>query len=149
MNCAQFTSALFSFKEGKLSEELHRGAQEHLTTCLACNRLLSEFNKLDEIIDQYKAIEPNPFAATRILQYIDSEFDRPASRYTGIWVRALQPAAIAIAILSGILLGSYTAKKESAQVNQMSTTSENIAFLKSDLFISEFADEDKILVINK
>lgn len=149
MNCAQFTSAIFSFKEGKLSEELHRGAQEHLTSCVACNRLLSEFNTLDEIMDEYKAIEPNPFAATRILQYVDNEFDRPASRHARIWVRALQPAALAIALLSGILLGSYTAKKESAQVNQMSTTSDNIAFLKSDLFISDFADEDKILVINK
>lgn len=149
MNCDQFKSDIFSFTEGKLSEELYHGAQEHLKSCVVCTRLLSAFNTLDAIIDLDKATEPNPFAATRIMQHIESDFDRSTSQNTPVWIRALQPAAIAVALLSGILIGSYTAKKESVPVNQMATTSENIAFLKSNLFISEFADEDRILVINK
>ena len=149
MDCAQFTSEIFSFSEGILPEELHRSAEHHLASCSSCARLLSEFNGLKTIIDQEKAAEPNPYAATHILQRIENEFERPKYPHSQVWVRALQPIAIAFALLIGILIGSYTANKDNAPADQLVNTTKNIEFLKSNLFIAEFADEDKILVLNK
>ena len=149
MNCSEFTSNLFAFREGALPEELNNIYRDHLASCSACTRLLSEFSDLEMIIEMEKTAEPNPFATTRILQHIETEFEGPGTSNSPLWSRVLQPVSIAVALLCGILIGSYSSKNEHAPPGQLATKSENIAFLKSNLFISEFADEDKILVLNK
>ncbi len=148
MDCSQFKSDLSAFREGTQPAEMHDLCEQHLSSCRACSRLVSEFDKVDMLIEQVKAAEPNPFAATRILQRLENEVDTPQKRYPVVWVRVLRPAAIAVALLCGILIGSYTAKNDAAPLNQVINTTGNIDFLRSNLFISEFADEDKILVIN-
>jgi hypothetical protein len=92
---------------------------------------------------------PNPFAATRILQHLENEIRGHEKAHSSGWIRVLQPVAIAVALVCGILIGSYTARKDVVQGNQLVNNSENIEFLKSNLFISEFADEDRNLVLNK
>jgi hypothetical protein len=149
MDCFEFRSNIFTFNEGILSEVLNDSCNLHLASCNACSRLLAEFNKMEAIIVQEKAVEPNPFVATRILQHLENEFARKKNPGSTVWIHILQPAAIAFALVCGILIGSFIADKKPATVDQLVTTSENIEFLKSNLFISEFADEDKILVINK
>lgn len=149
MDCSEFKSNFFTFREGTLSEELRFSCERHLASCIACTKLHTEFIKIDALIDHEKAIEPNPFVATRILQRLENEFKRPKNSHSPAWLRVLQPVAIAFALSCGILIGSYTAKKEIAPLNQSVNSTENIEFLRSNLFITEFADEDKILVINK
>ena len=149
MECSQFKAGIFAFLEGSLSEELRQSYECHLASCTACSRLLTEFKTLDVIIEQEKAGEPNPFVSSRILQRLETEFIRPEKSYYPVLIRVFQPVIIAIALLCGIIIGTYTAKKDKAPANQLVDTSENIEFLRSSLFISEFADEDKILVLNK
>jgi hypothetical protein len=149
MDCFQFKSNILAFSEGFLSDELRHSSYLHLSACNSCNRLLAEFNSLQDVIAREKTAEPNPFAATRILQRLESEFERPANPASVIFIRVLQPVAIAVALLCGILIGSYTANRESVPANNIASTSENIEFLRSNLFITEFADEDKLLVLNK
>ena len=148
MDCFEFKSNILTFSEGTLSEELRHSSQRHLASCIACSRLVSEFKNLETLIELEKATEPNPFAVTRLLQRIETEFDRSTTSDSPVWMRVLQPVVLAAALLCGILIGSYTAKKD-IPANQLVTPSENIEFLRSNLFITEFADEDKILVINK
>ena len=83
------------------------------------------------------------------MQRLENEFERPVKPHSRVWIHILQPVAIAAALLCGIFIGSYTAKKDTAPENQLAATSENVKLLRSTLFISDFADEDKILVINK
>jgi len=149
MECTRFKSRIFAFQEGSLSVEDQHSAQDHLLSCSACSRLLATFNELDEITRQLKATEPNPFAATRILQRIEDEFHGSKRQVSPAWIRVLQPVTLGIALLCGILLGSYTASKDSKTPDQVAITPENIEFLRTNLFISEFADEDKILAFNK
>jgi anti-sigma factor RsiW len=149
MDCSQFKSGIGDFREGILAEEQRIMCERHLASCIACARLLSDFNELDAVIEQEKAAEPNPFAATRILQRLETEFERPKKTYSPGWIRMLQPVAITAALVCGILIGSYTAQKEHTPANLLVNSSENIEFLRSNLFISEFADEDKILGFNK
>jgi hypothetical protein len=110
----------------------------------------SEFQKrLDEIIDIEKNLEPNPFQATRILQRIDSELLSQKKSASLVWMRVLQPVAISMALVIGILIGSYTARSGQNSTGQEALTkTENRENLKADLFISTFTDEDNILNLN-
>jgi hypothetical protein len=149
MHCFQFRSSLFAYMERTLSDALIQDAESHLASCPGCSRLLSEFKSMDAIFELEKAAEPNPFASTRILQYLENEFDVQKTAYLPAWLRILQPVTLAIAMLCGILIGTYTAKKGNSQSGHLANTSENIEFLRSNLFINDFADEDKMLGLNK
>jgi len=148
MDCTGFKSNIFAFTEGTLSEKLLGSAKEHLESCTTCARLSVEFSQVVGVIGQDKITEPNPFASTRILQHLENAFDRSENRLFKGWIRILQPVTIAMAVLSGILIGSYTAQRDDPGPDRMVNSSENIEFLRSNLFISDFADEDKILVLN-
>jgi anti-sigma factor RsiW len=149
MDCVELKNNIIAFREGALSEDILQSCRQHVASCSTCSRLNSEFKKLEEIIELEKAAMPNPFAATRILQHLDNEIRWPAKAPSSGWIRVLQPVAIAIALVCGILIGSYTAKKDTVQESQLVNNSENIEFLKANLFISEFADEDRNLILNK
>jgi anti-sigma factor RsiW len=149
MNCTLFKSAIIAFQEGSLPEEAMNAARHHLASCMSCSRLVSEFREIDTIIAWEKSTEPNPFTATRILQRIENKYTEPGKSAIQAWVRMLQPVALAVAMLCGILLGTYTAKKDSTAAMKSPGTSDNIEFLRSNLFISEFTGDDKVLVLNK
>ncbi len=149
MDCSQFKSNILFYSESSLSGDLSQETMDHLSSCNSCAQLFSQFNAMEIIIEHDKKAEPNAFAATRILQHIDNKSAKRQSEFTPFWIRVLQPVALAIALICGILIGSYTANKENSPSNQTANMSENIEFLKTDLFISTFADEDKILVINQ
>jgi predicted anti-sigma-YlaC factor YlaD len=123
-------------------------AREHLRTCNACTKVYTGFADIDALINHEKIKEPNPFVSTRILRRIENEFIAKHQTAFPNWVRLLQPVALAVALISGILLGSYTAKKENGQAINPVVGSQNIEFLRSNLFITEFTDEDKVLDLN-
>lgn len=109
----------------------------------------SDFQKrLDKIIETEKNIEPNPFQGTRIFQRIEAELLNPQKPVFPLWARVLQPVAISVALVIGILIGSYTARSGQSADEQALTKSANMENLKADLFISTFADEDNVLNIN-
>ena len=148
MDCKQITDNLFAFHEGTIPDELHHSIAEHLSSCASCTKLNTGFIKYRDLIALEKEAEPNPFAATRILQHIESAFDRYESRSTPLWVKIIQPVAIAFALMSGILIGSFSAKTRDSSTIHVTAKTEQIQFLKSDFYISEFTDEDKILDLN-
>jgi hypothetical protein len=148
MHCTHFHENLFAYHEGSLPDEIHQSLKDHLSSCDACVQLNSEFKILSDLIDDEKASEPSPFVKTRILQRIESEFEHPETRKIPVFVRILQPAMVAFALLAGILIGSYSAKTGNASADQLNNNADQIEFLKSDLYISEIMDEDKILVLN-
>jgi hypothetical protein len=149
MDCSQFKSNILFYSESSLSGDLSQETMDHIASCNSCAQLFSQFNAMEIIIEHDKLAEPSPFVGTRILQHIDNESAKRQSEFTPFWIRVLQPVALAIALLCGIFIGSYTASKDNASSNQIVNVSENVEFLKTDLFISTFADEDKILVLNQ
>ncbi len=148
MDCKQITDNLFAFHEGTIPHELHYSIEEHLSSCASCAKLNAGFKKYCDLIDIEKEAEPNPFATTRILQHIESAFNRPESRNTPLWLKIMQPVAIAFALMSGILIGSYSAKTRDSSTGHVTAKTEQIQFLKSDFYITEFTDEDRILDLN-
>jgi anti-sigma factor RsiW len=149
MDCQTFHKNIFAFREGSLPEELGAAVRVHMDTCAACSLLLIEFDAIAVVMDEEKSAEPNPYAATRILQRLEHELEKSDRPRQGAWLRVLQPVAVTAALLCGILIGSYTARKGNMPGGPSLKSTENIEFLRSNLFISEFTDEDKILVLNK
>jgi hypothetical protein len=110
----------------------------------------SNFDKhLDHLIAKQKAIEPNPFASTRIMQRIDSEFLQPNHPSLPGWTRVLQPVAIAVALVIGIVIGTYTARSGQETATQAINKTEQRESLRADLFITDLTTEDNILNLNK
>ena len=149
MDCSQFKTIIFAFSEGTLSGDLEQAAERHAETCTECAKLMAHFNELNALIIEKKAAQPVEFASTRIMQGIVKEFEKGKERQSAGWIRMLQPVAVAAALGCGILIGSYTAGRDNNSDEQHVSTAQNIEFLRSNLHISEFADEDKSLVINK
>jgi len=149
MDCSQFKSGILAFREHALPEAQATPASEHLASCAACRNLMSEFDQLDELIERDKAATPNPFAGTRILQRIENELGTSRERTAVRWSRILTPVVMVIALLFGLFIGTNKARNDSRITGSVAVSSENVAFLRTNLLISEFADEDKILVLNK
>ncbi len=149
MECSQFKANLIDFRQGTLEEELHRSANLHLSSCPSCSRLMKGLDEVDELIEREKALDPGPFVATRILQRIDREFETPVAIKTPGWIRVLQPVAVALALICGILIGSNASKSDGVPADNLAKTTDNIEFLRSNLYISDFMDEDKVLDLNK
>lgn len=149
MECLQFIANLMDFRQETLKDDLHRAAVLHLSSCPSCTRLMKGLDEVDELIEGEKALEPNPFAATRILQHIENEFNKPEVFKTPAWIRVLQPVAVALALVCGILIGSNASKSDDSPVDTLAKTTDNIEFLRSNLYISDLMDEDKVLDLNK
>lgn len=149
MNCDHFSNNLFAYHEGTLSDEDQKAMEAHLSDCVSCAELNRGFINVSDLIVSEKKTEPNPFMATRILQYIEAGLEQPESQNSPVWLRILQPVAIAVALITGIFIGSYTAKTGNTDNSQLVNKTEHIQFLKSDLYISEFTDENNILDLNK
>ncbi|MEI6433629.1 MAG: hypothetical protein WCP32_02210 [Bacteroidota bacterium] len=108
----------------------------------------SHFQKrLDEIIALEKAAEPNPFQATKILQRIESEFLTQKTSGFPAWTRVFQPIAISLALIVGVLIGSFAARTNRNDLEIAKI--ENLQNLRTSLFISEITDENNILNFNK
>ncbi|MFZ4520211.1 MAG: anti-sigma factor family protein [Bacteroidales bacterium] len=149
MNCSQFKTNILTFSEDMLSGDLKQRAEQHAETCPECSVLLSQFKAINAIILEKKAAEPGHFVSARIMQGIENEFKKEPKRQAYGWIRVLQPVSVAAALACGILIGSYTAGRDNPSGKQLVKTAQNIEFLRSNLYISDFADEDKSLVINK
>lgn len=104
--------------------------------------------KIDDLISVVRAQEPNPFVSTRILQRIESEFPVSAPDPSHIWIRVLQPVALSIALVTGILIGAWTARSGQEPVNQAAAKTSQRESLKADLFIPEITNEDNVLNVN-
>jgi len=149
MNCELFSEHLFAYHEGTLPESLRASFEDHLSSCDSCMKLNTGYDIVAELIEREKGVESSPYASTRILQRIAGEFEPSRASHNPVWVRIIQPVAIAIALAIGILIGLFSARTGNTQAAQLVNKTDHIQFLKSDLYISEFTDEDKVLDLNK
>lgn len=150
MDCKHFKENLFAFEEDTLLPGQKNEFSAHLRSCAECSKIYAGFQSYLLLIEKEKSVEPNPFASTRILQYIES---RPEQRsQSGMmndrW-RILFPALVAAGLLVGIFIGVYRVKSISIPDHQVVSQSKDIEILKSDLFISDFIDDDKTFLINR
>lgn len=135
--------------EGSLSPEQEARFNAHLEQCSSCSSLAREFHLLGETIIKEKRLEPNPFLKTRILQHIDNHnLDAHSERGYHL-PRILQPAIITISLVAALLTGYLLGRQATPGNPQSAMIREQIEVLRSDLFTTDFIDENKSLLNNK
>jgi hypothetical protein len=141
-DCLFIRNKLFSYQEKQLSGKERVEFEDHLHFCEGCARVVSGFQSVTSLIDQKKSVEINAFILTRTLQRIESELNR------GIWTpnlffqRILQPVIVSLLFLFTIMISLSIGKQFNANYPSESSHQEVIETLKSDLFITDFMDEN-------
>jgi hypothetical protein len=100
-----------------------------------------------KIVAGEKALEPKPYAAIRILQHIESELQ---ARETGRWSlfpRILQPALVVSGLVVALFLGVAIGRHKTTLASTEATAEAGIETLRSELFLSDFTDEENTLYL--
>lgn len=138
IDCKTFQNKLLAYDEGSFESGSLQQMEEHALVCRKCASLLADYRRMEAAIAAEKNIQPNPFAGTRIMQYIENHQAKEPAKT----MRILQPLAATLALFLalslGFLIGSYGIDR--IQGNPL--PSHEIELLKDNLFIPQFMDED-------
>jgi len=149
MNCLTVRDHLFSYHENQLSEEEKYAFDGHLKSCKECAAIFSGIESLDELIQQKKSKQPNPFIHTRTIQRIESEGEKPVAWYLPVSKKILRPVVISFilffAVGAGSLTGWYIHNKSAYNIQQNS----DVESIRSGLAIDEFIDEGYLFITNQ
>ena len=147
-DCAFIRKNLFSYQEKQLSSMEYKEFEDHLHSCKECSQMVSEFQFVTSFIDEKKAVEPNPYISTRILQRIDSQIESAKNKLSPFLQRILQPVSLSFIILIAVVIGFSTVKQKATKYSESMIHQKSIQAMKSGLYIPEFIDEDNTLFDN-
>jgi predicted anti-sigma-YlaC factor YlaD len=145
MDCSIVQHNLFAYSEDDLQPDIKRDFEAHLSECESCKQLLSDFKSLEAIIEKNRTAEPNPFMATRIIQYIE---DNPISSGRKR-VFELRPILVTLTVAGAIVLGFTIGKSGYDRINGNDNNTNQIENLKTELYIHDFIDENNTLLVNE
>ena len=146
--CVFVRDNLFSYQEKKLSGEKNQKFEDHLNTCKRCRELVLNFQSVSSSIDARRADEPNPFIQTRTIQKIESELERGNMPHFAFSKRILQPFMLSTIILTAVVIGFALGKQVDSEFSTNLSRQNDIQFMKSDLYITDFTDEDNAFFDN-
>ena len=72
MNCNDFREHIYSIAENDYYPYSIEEIEAHLTGCTGCSRLVKAFKLSSCIIDTDRKVEPDQYAATRLLQKLEN-----------------------------------------------------------------------------
>jgi hypothetical protein len=149
MDCETVHENILALTEGALPEDLHRKILEHISICGTCARLAEGFKSVESIIVNERAMAPNPFTKTRILQHIETTLDERQHMRLPQFKRIIQPVIITLSLFVALFIGFILGKQANTPTNAGPMVQAPVENLKSDLFIQHFIDEDKTLFNSK
>ncbi len=149
MDCLFIRRNLFSYQEHKLSDKDTKEFEAHLLSCAECSRIVSEFRSVTSVIDLRKDAEPNPFAGTRIIQRLESEMESNKEKREPVFIRILQPLAVAALLVIAVIIGFSIVKQREPEISAIINHRQDIQAIQSDLNIPDFVDEDETFFANK
>jgi predicted anti-sigma-YlaC factor YlaD len=145
MDCSFVHNNLIAYRENNLQPDIRKDIESHLPGCGSCRKLLTALDSVEKVIEQTKAAEPNPFAVTRIIRYIENNLEKKDTK-RGLVFR---PILVTLAALGAIALGYTIGKSGFDRINGPVENKTQIETLKSDLYIHDFIEEDNTLLINE
>jgi len=149
MKCSQFQLLQFGFFEKTLNSHDMEDAAAHVASCSQCSEFVRAYQLTTSQIQADREAHPDPFAVTRIMQRIDYVFYNTQSASFFSLKKILQPALLTLAVLFGLLIGWFQASRHQLANDRMTNNTGNLEQLRTDLYITEFADEDNLLNLNK
>ena len=148
IGCSFIRANLFSYQEKRLSANEYKGVEDHLHSCGECARIVSDFQSVTSFIDEKKAAEPNPFFGTRLLQRIESRMEGAGTIPNPLFQRILRPISVSFLMLIAVIIGFSIVRQSEPRIFENINHQNNIQAMKSDLFITDFIDENMILSDN-
>lgn len=109
MNCKSCQKELDAYREGSLAPGMQSMIRAHLEECRECAGIYKLELLAGRVIDQEKAMESNPFLATRIIAQIDNLEKagiKSSPVFSGILKYALLMISVAAALFLGVLIGN-------------------------------------------
>jgi len=149
MVCNDIKTYLSGYIEDDLPIEIRRAFEEHIQSCTYCSGIVSELLSYERLIGKEKATNPNSFAGTRILQRLESELESKNYHRRMRHLHLLQPALVTFGLILALFIGFIIGRERGLNVNSEYVNTYQIENLRSDLFISDFIDEDQSLLSNK
>jgi len=146
MDCRDIQNYLFAYGEGELSPDQRHAVEEHAGKCESCARLLESYRAMESVIESYRVAEPNPFAATRILQYLENH-QQPRARSKAVQV--LRPVFITLALFIAIALGFMIGTQEISSTSSGTVSDQPLEMLRTELFIDHFLEDDIPVLTNQ
>lgn len=142
MDCLLCKKVLDLYHEGNLSDGLQLQVKAHLENCSACARDLQLLILADQIVEEEKALQSNPFLVTRIMTGIsEREVDQLAYKSISAHQRFLRPVLISLslaaAVTIGIFLGNLNSSSQISRPIPVELSLMNDAALESVTFFSQ------------
>lgn len=148
ISCQEVQPHLFEFSEGMLPEHVRQSILTHLSTCPTCAATHQRLININKTIEREKAIEPDPFLSTRLMQRLEAGLER---QQHGLYFRIkpiLQPALITLGLLVAIFSGLLIGQRESKADQPIVTENSRVEELRTELLIGHFVDENQTLFLN-
>jgi predicted anti-sigma-YlaC factor YlaD len=145
MDCSSVHHNLLAYSEDNVTPEIKRDIETHLSECGPCRHLFAGMESVDQIFERARAVEPNPFIATRIIRYVENNLENKVEK-RGLVFR---PILVTLAILGAIALGYTIGKSGFDRMNGAVENKSQIENLKLELYIHDFIEEDNNLLINE
>lgn len=141
-HCELLQKDLFAYLEQELPPDRIQYLDHHISECTECNRILAEFRSMLALMEEQKSIEPRPFAATRIMQGIESRLEKRQRSASSVFVRILQPALINIGVATALAIGYFIGSDFADMHSQYTQNDQMIEAVRSDLNIPEFMTDE-------
>jgi len=145
MECRIVQRNLFTYHEGLLAPELKKDIEAHLSECGSCKQLLTGIQAMETAIENSKTAEPDPHITTRILQHIDNELLNPEIKHFFV----MRPILITLTALCAIAAGIVIGKSSFERISMHNENQNQIESLKAELYIHDFIDENKTLLVTE
>lgn len=148
INCSDVQPHLFAFSEGLLPEHERQPIIVHLSKCAACAATYQTLRGLNQTIEKEKAVEPDPFLSTRLLQHIESGIERQQHDLIFKIKPVFQPLLITLGLLLALFTGVMLGHRETGTNQSVITENSRVDELKTELLINQFVEEDQTLFLN-
>jgi len=104
MNCQLCQKELEAYRGGKLRPDTKTQVESHLAGCKECMNIYVLQILSDRVINEEKALLPDPFLSTRILAGIEKPESYGHDAFPGI-IRVLRPALLTVSLAAAIFFG--------------------------------------------
>lgn len=109
------------------------------------HKQMNRYSELERAIEREKAVEPDPFAGTRILQRLESRLETRRSMAMPVW----RPALISVVFLAALAAGFFVGNQGKIRKAAYTDMAAQIEILRTGFYVDDFVDEDINLLSNE
>lgn len=106
MNCQLCQKELDAYREGTLPEGIRIQVENHLGDCKECAKSFRLLSLSDNVMNEEKRSQSNPFLVTRIMAGIEElELNRASRERIPVYQKVLKPVLISVSVAAAIFIG--------------------------------------------